>query len=873
MGKQHRFGPFLLDQGGGLLTRDGQPVVMQPLTYELLVQFVTQPGRLFTRKELTEALWPDTFVTESSLTQVVRRLRKALAPEKWVETVPRRGYRFLGEVQPLGPDESPPITGLFGRDDELRRLQHWTQTQGGPALLTLLGPGGVGKTALARRLSGTLVDLSAATRLADIVQAVGTALSIEAANRDAVAQIGWVLAGRPPSVVILDNVEQVIADLAPVLSRWMNDAPNVRWLVTSRSVLGLPQEQVMAVPPLGAKDATALLLSRGHVDAEDRELPGLVEALDGLPLAIELIAPRTRILPLSALVERLQGLLLRPSPVGRGRHQSLQSCFDASWALLDEPLRTSLGLLCAAVGPFGLPEARALLDDDLDEVDVIQALVDQAWLQVAPDKAGFAMLTTVRHYLEDISPSEVVQRGQTQHGAFWAQEGRRVRESSSFTEFHRLRRALPELLAACDRAAARGDGPTVVATTLGIHAVMRRTSPHMWAPIVERSLAYAEGVDRSFLVSRLAMAARSAGNRALVNTHIAEALRIAEDAGNPVHIAARRTDRSLCRVSAGDYEGALQDVHFAIDALEPLGPSHNLGIALSTAGSVLYEMARGSEALTAYEHAIEVHRACGSALGEAHTLGGLGRVLGGLGRSEESVSTYEAAVALNRRAGDAQGLAHTLANLAAQRAMLGDLSTAIVECREAIDMFEEHGNLVQQVFFLPNLAQMQELVGEFERAEASLERAIVLSRRIGRQVDEAMALGTLGSLIGRRGRSEEGLAQLNEAMTMLGPNGRRDVLVPLLTTRAHLRLERGDDEGVRQDIQQATALADRVLDRYSLVHLGCVEARLEAAQGHVDAARKTYADALRLADEGGWSNSPTTARWLEEARRDCDIDR
>ncbi|MEM6929340.1 MAG: winged helix-turn-helix domain-containing protein, partial [Myxococcota bacterium] len=836
----------------------------------LLERLVTHPGRLFTRQELTAELWPDTLVTDSSLTQVIRRLRKALAPHDLVETVPRRGYRFRAEVTSLEPDDGPPASGLVGRAEELRRLREWAHGDASRPVLTLLGPGGVGKTSLARRVTGTFVDLSAASRAVDVVRTLRAALSIEDAGADPVGHIGWVLASRTAPVVILDNVEQVVVDLAPMLARWIVDAPGVRWLVTSRSVLGLPQEHVMTVRPLDREHAEALLLARGDLGPEDEGLSELVDAVDGLPLAIELIAPRTRILPPAELVARLHELLRRPSPVGAGRHSSLQSCFDASWTLLDERLRIGLVLLCAPVGPFTLDVARELLDADLDEVDVVQGLVDQAWLQVPSDKGRFVMLTTVRAYLEEVGEPAVLRRGHERHGRRWAVEGRRLRESMPEVQFRRLKEDLPEMVAACERAAVRGDGPIVVDTSLGIYGVMRRTSPlAMWVPVIELCLEYAEGADRSFALSRLAMAHWKRGDRAQGEALVAEALEVARNVRNPRAIAARRLDRARFRSDWDDIDGALQDIRFAIDTLEPLGPSHNLGFALASAGNALTSIGRGAEALTAYRRSIEIQRAAGSAMGQADALVGLANLLSGMGQSAEAVAAYEAAADLQLRNADRKGLAGTLASLASQRAMLGDLTTAIAECLEAIRMFGEQGNLLQEAFYLPNLAKMQALAGETGEARAILERAIALSRRIGRPVEEAFALGTLGAIEGRAGGLEDGVAMLDEALTILEERGQVYMTVPLLAERSRLWLERGELAASDRDVRLAAERARDGLDRYGLVHILCVQARLEAGRGAKETARATLAEAERLAHEGGWSASPDTALGLEEARAAC----
>ena len=106
----HEFGPFRLDAGERLLLKAGQPVSLTPKAFDLLVYLVERHGRLVAKKELLSAVWPDTFVEEANLTYTISALRRALGDsqdgERYIQTVPTRGYRFLA---PVAPGEQPPI--------------------------------------------------------------------------------------------------------------------------------------------------------------------------------------------------------------------------------------------------------------------------------------------------------------------------------------------------------------------------------------------------------------------------------------------------------------------------------------------------------------------------------------------------------------------------------------------------------------------------------------------------------------------------------------------------------------------------------------------------------------------------------------------
>jgi hypothetical protein len=154
------------------------------------------------------------------------------------------------------PAREAPV--LVGRSAEIAEIRERVQPG---AVLTLRGPGGVGKTSLARSAApdGIFCDLSAAGRSADVLAAMGVALGIAAAA-DLAEQIGQALAERGETQVVLDNFEQVL-EAAPLVARWRAAAPKAAWIVTSRERLRIADEVVLDVAPLGPEDAVRLLTS------------------------------------------------------------------------------------------------------------------------------------------------------------------------------------------------------------------------------------------------------------------------------------------------------------------------------------------------------------------------------------------------------------------------------------------------------------------------------------------------------------------------------------------------------------------------------------------------------------------------------------
>ena len=169
------FGEFVLDVANARLQRAGQDLPLTPKPFALLAELARRPGELVSKDHLLDTVWRRRFVSDSAVKSVLSELRAVLGDDarapRWIETVQARGYRFIGPVQvALRPESSPaqgppgnlPLlpTPVLGRDDELQRLLG-AAAPPGPALLTLTGPAGVGKSLLALHLARELRETHA----------------------------------------------------------------------------------------------------------------------------------------------------------------------------------------------------------------------------------------------------------------------------------------------------------------------------------------------------------------------------------------------------------------------------------------------------------------------------------------------------------------------------------------------------------------------------------------------------------------------------------------------------------------------------------------------------------------------------------------
>lgn len=398
---------------------------IRPTERALLAYFADRIGAWIDMDELHTQVWGYTPNVQSRAAYAsVNRLRAFIETDP---AAPRHlvaergaGYRLV-DAERIGTPQLPTLTNLavpdvmFGREAELARLA------GSPSRLwTIVGPGGVGKTRLAIEVgrreppSGGVwfCDLQLARSAEDLDATVGQALPKPTIGTvvERLRQLGDVL-------IVLDNLEQVDGAAARIHA-WLDDVPTARFLATSREPLGLVRERVLRLGPLPREEGVALLGDRMARDGTGvplgEEVAGaLWELVDGLPLALEIVAANVALLGVHGVMDRLRaGRDLRSRRTdGPGRHWSLDEVLLWSWERLLPESRRALGILATLDGAFGLPTAEVALDDP-DAVTRVADLVDASLLAPAGD-SRFFLLSTVRSAVrrwEPIPVSEVLDR-------------------------------------------------------------------------------------------------------------------------------------------------------------------------------------------------------------------------------------------------------------------------------------------------------------------------------------------------------------------------------------------------------------------------------------------------------------------------------
>ena len=427
---QLRFGRFRLDPLRRVLLADGKPTRLGARAVDILVALVERRDRIVGKNELFDLVWPDVVVEENNLQVHVSALRKLLGAEA-IATIPGRGYQFIATLDdhtasvaptlPAPPAPPPsaaaPLTNLpallpslLGRADETAAVSRLLHEH---AIVTLAGAAGIGKTALALAVAGLgfgayadgvwLVELASVNDAAHVVPLVGRTLGV--IGEDGLPSVQAVAAALRSQalLLVLDNCEHVLDEVASLVEAVRRAAPRVRVLATSQENLKVTGEQVFRLSPLAVADTDfesaahsgAVELFVARAQAADRgfvltpeNLAAVVEIcrrLDGLPLAIELAAARLPLLGVEGVRARLNErfrVLTGGARLAPRRHQTLHAAFDWSHDLLSEPEQAVFRRLGVFVGGFSLELAqRVAADDRVDGwavLDHLGVLVDKS---------------------------------------------------------------------------------------------------------------------------------------------------------------------------------------------------------------------------------------------------------------------------------------------------------------------------------------------------------------------------------------------------------------------------------------------------------------------------------------------------------------
>lgn len=728
---------------------------------------------------------------------------------------------------PAGPASlapgSPDGVDFVGRRTELSELGELLGA--GSRLVTLLGPGGVGKSTLARRaLPGLahraaaeplwieLVDLPDAAGLpAHVAQRLGLQVAGDELERALVR--AWAAS---PRLVVLDNAEH-LTDLAPRLDAWLDAAPGLLLLVTSRVRLGARHERLLplgglAVPDEASRDlevasrfdAVRLFVLRAAAAQADFSLERdlgpvieIVEAVAGMPLAIELAASWTRLLPTAEIARDLHGsidLLERDPgagrPAARADHVSMRAVLDRAWALLAPREREALAALSVFRGGCVAAAARAVAGVSMP---ILSSLVDKSLLGLG-EEGRFDLHPLVGAYAAErlaATPGAAAPL-ELRHAEHLARELEALVPHAT-GDVRRLLRALdpelPNAQAAWRRALAAGRAD--------LAARMVRT---LWAWFENRG-RQREGI--ALLEPGFALPPQGSAGR-LLHARLHHGLSMLHHrAGDNVRALAVAESGITVAADCGDVEAAI-------------------GCVLNT-GMCHYEMGAPEKARSLFERGVDMALQGGSPQCLAWARGNLGAALMDLGRREEADQQLRTALAGSRAVGDHYNTAVHQINLGVLLRDRSDLAGSRAMLEEARRYCTAHGLEMLGLYALNNLGHVARQAGDLEASASAYEDVLARSVRAGLQGMEWTTLASLAQLALAQGDADSARRRLREFVRPAHDAGATVMLAVAASIEGDCRRAAGDPTAAAA--AWAAALG---ADRLPAVHRQRITAKLSA---------------------------------------------
>jgi non-specific serine/threonine protein kinase len=739
---RYRFARFELQPDERRLLASGQAVHLGPHAFDLLVALVEHSGHLVGKDALLAEVWGKVVVEENTLQAHVSALRKVLGPQA-ITTVSGHGYRFglevvrdadlLAPAVPTRHNLPQALTSFIGRDREIATIKRWLTTT---RLLTLSGAGGCGKSRLALQVAGTLleeyadgvwlVELAPLGDPSHMGHAVATALGVTEEPGKALVETLAEWLGSRRLLLVLDNAEHLLEACARLADLLLRRCSRLAILVTSRERLGIEGELTYRVPSLVvpgldqdatreeglACEAVRLFIDRARLQRPDFEaapndapvLASICRRLDGIALAIELAAPRVRVMSLEELSRRLDdcfGVLTGGSRTALPRHRTLRALIDWSHELLRDAEKAVLRRACVFAGGWTLEAAEQVCSGDgidpADVLDLLTSLSDKNLVvaEVQGDETRFGLLETVRHYAQDrLRESGEDEPVRDRHVEYFLHMAGRLldqRQTDSELQAKLLRLDqehdnVRSALAWCEAAPGRsvnglalagqlhwfwrmrghyGEGRGWIARLLPIAPDAKREAAHASAFHAAGALAYLQG------------------DYAQAEPRHREALALWTQLGNRRGVSSALNSLGSIANARGDLSAARGLFEDALSIAREIDDRRSVSMGLHCLGMVAHDAGDYAVAQALLEECVSISRDIGQ-WRAAVALSELGDVSHARGDLEAARTLLLEALKGQRELGDRPGIAKTLIRLATVSHDGGDIPTAKTWLEEAL---------------------------------------------------------------------------------------------------------------------------------------------------------------------------------------------
>jgi predicted ATPase len=787
----------------------------------------------------THALVRDAIPADAELLDLgERRLKDLLRPEHLYQLqAPGLATTFppLKTLEAYRNNLPVQLTSFIGRELEITEIKPELK---GHHLVTLIGPGGTGKTRLSLQVAADLLDqfphgvwfieLAPLTDPHLIPQTILSAMGITEQSGKPLELLRDYLREKR-SLIVLDNCEHLLEASANVANVLLSAAPGLKVLASSREALGVKGEALYPVPSLSLPDlkhlpviekfsqyeAVRLFIDRAllvapHFSVDNDNAPFIAQIchrLDGIPLAIELAAARVKMLSVEQISARLDDrfrLLTGGARTVLPRQQTLRALIDWSYDLLSDQERLFLRRLSVFAGGWTLEAAEAVCSSregdaiqSYDVLDLLSQLVNKSLVVVVEHsqsgEARYHMLETIRQYARDrlleAGGMEILrQRHLAYFVALTAQAGPELYRADQVFWLNRLDEELDNLRVALERALATDveSGLQIVAGPIYRFWLFRSTYRelgHWLAQLLQRY-----------------------------------------DISNPLRVRALAIQSQCVVNNEGNFGEAHELAEKGVQLARRLGDRHSEAFSLSILGGFTLLQGNLSDAIPLLEQSLAIYRALGDKAGQAGVIDWLSINNSDL---ERAAAYAREGLGLCRELGDLAGVASILTTLARLTYSRGDFSSPAPWLEEVLSLSRQLGDQIREEEALITYGTLAYWQGDYPRARAFYEAGISLGEKIGyyyqnlwAQIYLAYAVLRQGDLQQARQLFEDGIRGMQTADLVIG-------LVYAVEGLASLHANQGQAERAARLFAWADAMRVKIGDPRPPVEQASVERDLD----------------------------------------------
>jgi len=849
---------------------------------------------------------------------VVSRTTRALIEHDMPEAVSLRdlGYHRLKDIEhpehlyqvlhPALPAQFPPVRSLdtlpnnlprrlssfIGREREIKDVKRLMDTT---RLLSLIGPGGAGKTRLAVQVAGDVLDsfthgaffveLATVTDPSLVTQALASVLGVrEEPARPLQATLTTFLRGRH-ILLLLDNCEHLVEAVAALAEALLQAAPRLQIMCTSREALGIAGETAFRVPSLSLPDprqvahadsltqfeAVRLFTERATdvapaftlTEQNAAAVVQICRRLDGIPLAIELAASRVKVLTVEQIALRLDDrfrLLAGGPRTAMPRQQTLKAAMDWSYDLLTPQEAAVLRRLAIFSGGCSLEAAEVVCAGEgverLDVLDLLTRLVDKSLLVVegTDHEARYRLLETVRQYGRDkLVESGEAPAARTRHMdwflALAEQAAPELHSAAQAVWLPRLDAELDNLRAAMEWACA--DSRTESALRLSIalwwYWTIRShtTEGSEW---FTRTLALPGGTVpvRALAIGAAAILAMFAGNIPLATGLANDAVALARSADAPMAIVLAKTVLAMVGTARGHHEEAALHAHEALELARPLDQPWETASVLAIMGEIAYNVGDFAEADRVLRESLALYSVLGDRWGIAFTQRWLGLLARNRGDYAEAEARQQQSLALNQELGHPWGVAASLMALALVPLRQGAYARAQSLLEQSLAMLDDASDLATTSHVMYYLGLTWFYRSDRARAVEILEESLRRFRAIGVPDGAAEALTTLGRLALQQDDAARAAALADEAVALVRGSANRWPLAYALRLQAAVLLRQGEADRAERVATESLTIFREIGDKWAVAWSLVLFGEIALSRGDDDTARAKFVESLEI---------------------------